>query len=110
MKGSTAPLLPWTLKEIVEEVAFTPATVPLSLKIPGARAAVPWPVKTKPGVKEAAPVPPRPTANWPVQPGTKVRVLVVVVLMLKRILVSEELATWMEGPAIPETAVMAEVR
>ena len=62
LKGSKVPE-PWTLKEIVEEVAFTPATVPLSLKIPGAMALVPWPVKTKPGVKEAAPVPPRLTAN-----------------------------------------------
>jgi hypothetical protein len=56
-------------------------------------ALVPLPVKTKPGVKLAAPVPPLFTASCPVQLGIKVRVLAVVVDILIRILVSEVVAT-----------------
>ena len=98
------------LKETVEEVALTPATVPLSLKTPTVMAPVLCPVKTKPGVKLAAPEPPLATESWPVHPGTKVRVSAVVVLMLIRMLVSEEVATWRAEPVRPETEVKAEVK
>jgi hypothetical protein len=37
LKMSLVPALPWRLKVTVELVAFTPATVPLSWKIPVAR-------------------------------------------------------------------------
>jgi hypothetical protein len=35
-KGLMSPAAPWMLKVTVEEVAFTPATVPLSLRVPEA--------------------------------------------------------------------------
>ena len=95
---------------MVEEVALTPATVPLSRITPGLKAPVPCPVRTKPGVKDAAPLPPLLTARVPVKFGIKVRVLLVVVEMEITMLVSEVVATWIEGPLMPETAVMAEVR
>ena len=91
-KGSRAAVC-WMLKETVDDVAVMPATVPLSLMIPGVKAAATLPVKTKPGVKDAAPVPPLATASWPVKLGMKVKVLAVVVEMEIRMLVSEELAT-----------------
>ena len=98
------------LKLTVAEVAVIPATVPLSRIIPLAMALVPWPVKAKPEIKEAAPEPPLATDSWPVQPGTKVKVLAVVVLMLIKRLVSEELATCTAGPVKAETEVTAEVK
>ena len=110
LKGSVVPAVPWTLKLMVLEVALTPATVPLSRIMPGVKAPVPWPVKTKPGVKLPAPLPPLATDRVPVKLGMKVKVLAVVVEILIRMLVSELVATWIEGPLIPETAVMAEVK
>ncbi len=56
------------------------------------------------------PVPPLATDSWPVKPGTKVRVLGVVVLMLMVILASEEVATWIAGPVKPEMEVRADVK
>jgi hypothetical protein len=56
------------------------------------------------------PVPPLATDNWPTKFGIKVKVLAVEVEMVMEMLVSELVATWMEGPLIPETAVMAEVK
>ena len=49
-------------------------------------------------------------ARVPVKPGTKVKVLAVVVLTLMVMLVSEEVATWMAGPVRAEIEVKAEVR
>jgi hypothetical protein len=63
-----------------------------------------------PLLNDAAPVPPRLTANWPVKPGTKVRVLAVEVLILMVMLVSEVVATAMAGPVRPETEVTAAVK
>jgi hypothetical protein len=97
-------------KETVAEVALMPATVPLSLMRPLAIALVLLPVKTNPGAKEPAPVPPLATARVPVKLGMKVRVLAVVVEMEIKMLVSEVVATWIAGPVIPETWVMAEVK
>ena len=108
-KGSRAPVC-WMLKLTVEEVALIPATVPLSLNNPGVKAEVPCPVKTKPGVKVPAPLPPLLTAKVPVQVGTKVKVLAVVVLTLMSMLVSELVATWIAGPVREEMEVRAVVR
>ena len=108
-KGSRAPVC-WIWKLTVEEVAPMPATVPLSRRMPGRIALVELPVKTKPGVKLPAPLPPLLTASVPVHPGIKVKVLAVVVETLMSMLVSEVVATWIAGPLIPETWVMAEVR
>ena len=77
---------------------------------PLAMALLPLPVKTKPGVKEPAPVPPLATDRVPVQPGTKVKVLAVDVLILMTMLVSEPVATEMAGPVKAEMEVKAEVR
>ena len=108
-KGSKAPVC-WIWKLTVEVVALIPATVPLSLKMPGVKAPVLLPVKAKPGVKEPAPLPPLVTANVPVQLGTKVRVLAVLVLMPMTMLVSEVVATWTPGPVKEDMEVKAEVR
>lgn len=56
------------------------------------------------------PVPPLWTAKVPLQPGIKVKVLEVVVEMERRMLVSEEVATWIAGPVKAEIEVKAEVR
>ena len=98
------------LKLTVEEVALMPATVPSSLKAPLRKGLVALPVKTKPGVKLEAPLPPLLTESWPVKLGTKVKVLAVEVLMEIKMLVSEEVEMWRPGPVRPETEVMAEVR
>ena len=109
VKGSKLEVC-WMLKLTVEEVALMPATVPLSLIKPLAMALVPLPIRLKPGAKELAPVPPLPTANWPVKLGTKVKVLAVEVLMLIKMLVSEVVAMAMAGPVRAEMEVIAEVR
>ena len=163
LKGSRV-VLPWTLKEIVDELALMPATAPLSIKAPWAKAeadvhlaakplapvpvTVPWNwsveamvicptvlvvmVMLEPLIKvmgayltplESAPkswpcwvgavdvpVPPLATESCPVKPGTKVKVLAVVVLMLTVMLASEVVATWMAGPVKAEMEVRAEVK
>lgn len=98
------------LKDTVELVALMPTTVPSSLSLPLLKALVPLPVKTKPGAKEEAPLPPLPTESWPVKDGMKVRVLAVEVEILIKMLVSEVVATWITGPVRPDTELMAEVR
>ncbi len=108
-KGSKLAVC-WIWKLTVEVVALMPTLVPSSLSLPGRKALVALPVKTKPGVKEPAPLPPLATANVPVQPGTKVKVLAVLVETEIKTLVSELVATWMDVPVIPETWVMAVVR
>ena len=56
------------------------------------------------------PVPPLATESCPVKPGTKVKVLAVVVWMLTVMLASEVVATWMAGPVKAEMEVRAEVK
>ena len=56
------------------------------------------------------PVPPLETAKVPLQPGIKVKVLAVVVEMLKVMLVSVVVATWIAGPERAEIEVIAEVK
>ena len=107
-KGSRLEVC-WIWKLMVEEVALMPATVPLSLMTPLAMV-VPAPIKSKPGAKAEAPVPPLVTAKVPVKLGTKVKVLAVVVLMEIKMLVSEEVATWIRGPVMPEIVVRAAVK
>ncbi len=50
LKMSLLPAVPCMLKLTVELVAFTPATVPLSLKAPWVRELVPFHMETKPGL------------------------------------------------------------
>ncbi len=110
MTNGSNPLPCWIRKETVALVALIPATVPLLRIIPLVMAPVPFPIKSKPGAKLAAPVPPLFTASCPVKEGTKVRVFAVVVLTLIRMLVSLVVATWIAGPVRAEIDVRALVR
>ena len=47
LNGFSVPV-PWTLKETVDDVALTPATLPLSFKIPVLKVLVPLQTVTKP--------------------------------------------------------------
>ena len=81
--------------------------------VPGemvATALVPLPTKRAYWVRLATPVPPLGTDNCPVKPGIKVKVLAVVVEMLKVMLVSVVVATWIAGPVKAEMEVIAEVK
>ena len=51
-KVLVVPAVPWMLKEIVDEVAPIPATVPLSIKMPEAVVVGPVYLTTKPAVPE----------------------------------------------------------
>ena len=51
LKGSRV-VVPWMLKEIADEVALTPETVPLSRIRPWARVLAPFHMETKPGAPE----------------------------------------------------------
>ena len=109
VKGSK-PAEVWMLKDTVAEVALMPATVPLSRIRPTDKALVPLVIRSKPGAKLPAPVPPLATARVPVKEGMKVKVLAVVVEMEMTMLVSEVVATEMAGPVRAEMEVMAELR
>jgi hypothetical protein len=74
LKGSSVPV-PWTLKEMVEEVALIPATVPLSKRMPVLRLLAVVHLATSPGLPE--PVRPEPAAAMVMLPG-----VVVVMVML----------------------------
>jgi hypothetical protein len=73
---------------------------------------VPWEPKSCPASVGAVevPVPPLDTESWPVKPGIKVKVLAVVVEMLRVMLVSVLVATWIAGPVKAEMEVKAEVK
>ena len=73
---------------------------------------MPSAARSCPGVVGAVevPVPPLATESCPVQPGIKLRVLAVVVLIEMVILVSEEVATWIAEPVSADIEVRAEVR
>jgi hypothetical protein len=74
LKGSRV-VEPWTLKEIVDEVALIPATVPLSKRMPVERLLAVVHLATSPGLPE--PVRPEPAAAMVMLPG-----VVVVMVML----------------------------
>ena len=76
LKMSLVPAVPWMLKPMLEEVAFMPITVPLSMSLPVVREVAPFQIETKPLVP--APDRPLPAAAKLIWPA----VVVVMVMLL----------------------------
>ena len=97
----------WPWVEVVM-VMLEPATKLVGMylvPVASAERSCPWVVGAV-----VVPVPPLLAAKLPVQPGRKVKVLAVVVLILMVMLVSVVVATEIAGPVKAEMLVKAEVR